>query len=206
MLTYHNDVGRTGQNRNETTLTTSNVNSTNFGLLSMIGVDGPVDGEPLYVGSLTISGAIHNTLFVEQRDSVYAFDADSFGQLWHTNKLPVPTKRRPTKWGRLQPSDPDHRHHVDSGDRSCGGSARKVLRVGTTKDPGKLSPATARADLTTGAERTDINSPTAIQATFSGKCLISHNTKNERHCCCFERRDLYGVDLALRHSGLTKPG
>jgi hypothetical protein len=64
VLTYHNDVGRTGQNLNETTLTTSNVNSSNFGLLGSAAVDGPVDAEPLYVGSLTLNGAVHNVLFV----------------------------------------------------------------------------------------------------------------------------------------------
>ncbi len=88
VLTYHNDSGRTGQNLSETTLTTSNVNSGQFGFLANIAVDGPVDAEPLYVGNLTINGAAHNVLFVAtENDSVYAFDADSFAQLWKVSVL-----------------------------------------------------------------------------------------------------------------------
>src|SRR5271163_2816064 len=88
VLTYHNDVGRTGQNLNETTLTTANVASAQFGQLGTINVDGPVDAEPLYVGGMTINGVAHNVLFVvTESDSVYAFDADSFAQLWHNAVL-----------------------------------------------------------------------------------------------------------------------
>jgi hypothetical protein len=88
VLTYHNDVGRTGQNLNETTLTTANVASAQFGQLGTINVDGPVDAEPLYVGGMTINGVAHNVLFVvTESDSVYAFDADSFTQLWHNAVL-----------------------------------------------------------------------------------------------------------------------
>jgi len=88
VLTYHNDVMRTGQNLNETTLTTSNVTSGQFGLIGTIAVDGLVDAEPLYVGGMTISGGTHDVLFAAtENDSVYAFDADTFGQLWHASVL-----------------------------------------------------------------------------------------------------------------------
>lgn len=49
VLTYHNDIGRTGLNANETILTTGNVNSTKFGKLGSLSVTGLVDAEPLYV-------------------------------------------------------------------------------------------------------------------------------------------------------------
>ncbi len=89
VLTYHNDVARTGQNLSETILTTSNVNSTQFGLLNTIPVDGLVDAEPLYVGDMTIGGATHNVVFVvTEGDSVYAFDADTLAQLWHVSLDP----------------------------------------------------------------------------------------------------------------------
>ena len=88
VLTYHNDNSRTGQNLNETTLTPTNVAGASFGQLGTINVDGPVDAEPLYVGGMTISGATHNVLFVvTESDSVYAFDADTFTQLWHNAVL-----------------------------------------------------------------------------------------------------------------------
>jgi hypothetical protein len=43
VVTYHNDVARTGQNLNEAVLTTANVNSTTFGKLRSLPVDGKVD-------------------------------------------------------------------------------------------------------------------------------------------------------------------
>ncbi|HKQ87868.1 MAG TPA: immunoglobulin domain-containing protein, partial [Candidatus Acidoferrales bacterium] len=83
VLTYHNDYARTGQNLNETILTTANVNSTTFGKLATLPVSGNVDAEPLYVSNLTVNGAVHNVLFVvTEQDMAYAFDADTFAQLW----------------------------------------------------------------------------------------------------------------------------
>ena len=67
VLTYHNDLSRTGQNLNETILTTSNVNSTGFGLLFTMDVDSTVDAQPLYVSSLTIAGVSHNCLLYTSR-------------------------------------------------------------------------------------------------------------------------------------------
>src|SRR2546425_629913 len=88
VLTYHNDNARTGQNLNETLLTLSNVNSTNFGKLGFLSVDGLVDAEPLYVANLTVAGSLHNVVFiVTEHDSVYAFDADTFAQLWKVTVL-----------------------------------------------------------------------------------------------------------------------
>src|SRR5207237_9967339 len=78
VLTYHNDNARTGQNLNDVMLTPANVNSTNFGKLFVISVDGKVDAQPLYVSSLTISGGPHNVLVVAtEHDSVDAFHADT---------------------------------------------------------------------------------------------------------------------------------
>ncbi len=88
VLTYHNDSARTGQNLNETLLTLSNVNSTNFGKLGSLSVDGRVDAQPLYVANLTVAGSLHNVVFiVTEHDSVYAFDADTFAQLWKVTVL-----------------------------------------------------------------------------------------------------------------------
>src|SRR6266481_2044748 len=64
VLTYHNDNARTGQNLNETLLTPNNVNSTNFGKLGFLSVDGLVDAQPLYVSKLTVAGSQHNVVFV----------------------------------------------------------------------------------------------------------------------------------------------
>jgi hypothetical protein len=88
VLTYHNDVARTGQNLSESTLTTANVKSASFGMVGNMSVDGGVDAEPLYVSNLMLGGGVHNVVYVvTENDSVYAFDADTFAQLWHVSVL-----------------------------------------------------------------------------------------------------------------------
>jgi hypothetical protein len=89
VLTWHNDNARSGQNLNETTLTPGNVNSSKFGKLFTLTVDGKVDAQTLYVASLRIrENGFHNVLFVvTEHDSAYAFDADSGAQLWHASML-----------------------------------------------------------------------------------------------------------------------
>src|SRR6201984_3025533 len=74
ILTQHNDNGRSGQNLDETTLNTSNVNQSSFGKLFWRTVDGFIYAQPLYVPDLTIQGSTHNVVYVAtQHNSVYAF-------------------------------------------------------------------------------------------------------------------------------------
>jgi hypothetical protein len=89
VLTYHNDIARSGQNLTETTLTTSNVNSAKFGKLGFYSVDGLVDAEPLYASSVSVpSNGTHNVLIVPtEHGSVYAFDADSGTKIWQITTL-----------------------------------------------------------------------------------------------------------------------
>ena len=79
VLTYHYDIQRTGQNLNETTLTTSNVNATTFGKVGELSVDGQIDGQALFVHQLAISGQGNkDVLYVAtENDTVYAVDAQS---------------------------------------------------------------------------------------------------------------------------------
>jgi hypothetical protein len=88
VLTYHNNDARTGLNPSEILLTLSNVNSSSFGKLFVIPVDGLVDAEPLYLSAVPISGTNHNLLIVvTEHDSVYAFDADTGSLIWHISTL-----------------------------------------------------------------------------------------------------------------------
>jgi hypothetical protein len=167
VLTYHNDNSRTGQNLNETILTTSNVNSSTFGQIGVLQpVSGLVDAEPLYAGNLTIHGATHNVVFVAtEGDQVYAFDADTFSQLWTTSLLV----------GSETPSD-----EVDG----CGqvapqigitstpvidltaGAHGTIFLAAMSKDSGGNYHQRLHAlDLTTGVEQS--GSPVQIQATYT---------------------------------------
>ena len=88
VVTYHNDIARTGLNANETILTPDNVTASKFGLLMTLLVDGKVDGEPLFLSNLTAGGQKRNVLYaVTEHDSVYAFDADSGTEIWKTSIL-----------------------------------------------------------------------------------------------------------------------
>jgi hypothetical protein len=84
VTTFKNDVARTGQFLTETTLTPTNVNSTSFGLLHNVKVDGKVDAQPLYLSQL----AGHNVVFAAtEHGSVYAIDADSGTPVWQVSLL-----------------------------------------------------------------------------------------------------------------------
>jgi Putative Ig domain len=90
VFTYHNDPDRTGQNLQEYALTTTTVNSSNFGVLFSCPVDGYVYAQPLYIANFAIGGQTRNVVFVAtEHDSVYAFDADSSScvKLWQTSFL-----------------------------------------------------------------------------------------------------------------------
>jgi hypothetical protein len=66
------------------------VNSTTFGKLFALGVDGYVCAQPLYVPGVAIPGqGTHNVLYVAtEHDSLYSFDADTGGApLWYVTFL-----------------------------------------------------------------------------------------------------------------------
>ena len=89
VLTYHNDLARTGQNLTETTLNTSNVNAAKFGKIGFYAADGLVDAEPLVASNVAIpNNGTHNLVMVAtEHASVYAFDQDSGAILWQTSLL-----------------------------------------------------------------------------------------------------------------------
>src|ERR1039458_6603 len=88
VLTWHDDIARTGQNQQETILTTANVKVKSFGKLFSDPIQGQAYAQPLYVPSVNIPGqGTHNVVYVvTEHDQVYAFEADTRGQpLWRVS-------------------------------------------------------------------------------------------------------------------------
>jgi Legume lectin domain/Chitobiase/beta-hexosaminidase C-terminal domain len=93
VTTQHIDNTRSGSYTFETRLTPSSVTPSNFSRLFSQSVDGQIYAQPLYMQNITISGTVHNVIFVAtENDTVYAFDADTNGganasPLWKASML-----------------------------------------------------------------------------------------------------------------------
>jgi hypothetical protein len=86
VLTRNYDQSRTGANLNETILTPANVNSSSFGKLYTVQLDGQVYAQPLFVSGLSIAGGTHDVVLVAtMMNSVYAIDAPTGNILWQEN-------------------------------------------------------------------------------------------------------------------------
>jgi hypothetical protein len=87
--TWHFDTYRSGLNASETSLSATSVSSSTFGKLFTYLVDGYAYAQPLLVSNVTISGTVHNVLYVAtESNNVYAFDADHYGTgapLWQVS-------------------------------------------------------------------------------------------------------------------------
>jgi Chitobiase/beta-hexosaminidase C-terminal domain/PQQ-like domain len=182
VTTYHNDLGRTGQNTRETTLTPANVNSTQFGKLYSVPVDGAVYAQPLYLWALNIAGGTHNVLYVvTEHDSVYALDAD-------TGTVYVRVSLIPSGGSTVN----------SSSDLGCGDLTPEVGITGTpvidpttgtlyvvakSKVGGSIVQYLHALDVTTLAEK--LGGPVLIQASVAGNGLdasaglVSFNAKQE---------------------------
>jgi hypothetical protein len=173
VTTYHNDNARDGWNSSETVLTAQNVNVNGFGKLRELPVDGKVDGQPLYVSSLSVAGQTHNVLIVvTEHGSAYAFDADSGTQLWQVSALGAnETTSDDHGCGQITPEIGITDTPVI--DRTHGPNGA-VFLVAMSKDAsGNYHQRLHALDLTTGAELQ--GSPSEIQASFPGTGYGSSN-------------------------------
>jgi outer membrane protein assembly factor BamB len=169
VLTYHNDIARTGLMPNETILTPANVNSTSFGLLFTILVDGKVDAQPLYASSV----GSHNLVIVAtEHGSLYAFDADSGTQVWHTSVSPGEGPSDDRGCGQVTPEIGITSTPVI--DRSVGPNGT-IFVVAMSKDgSGSYFQRLHALDLSTGLDLP--GSPKTVQATFPGSGDNSNGT------------------------------
>jgi outer membrane protein assembly factor BamB len=164
VLTYKNDLERSGQNLTEATLTPANVTSSKFGLLRILSVDGKVDAQPLYVSQLAVAGAARNVALVAtEHDSVYAFDSDTGTVLWQVSLLGSGETLSDAR-GCNQVTPEIGITSTPVIDRSAGAHGT-VFVVAMSKDASSAYHQRLHAlDLTTGAEL--LGGPTEISATF----------------------------------------
>lgn len=173
VTTFHNDDFRTGQNLQETILTLLNVNSSTFGKLFTILVDGVIDAQPLYLSAVPIAQGTHNVLYVvTENDSVYAFDADTGATLWQMSVLGTgETPSDPRNCGQITPEIGITSTPVI--DRASGPNGT-IYVVAMSKDSsGNYYQRLHALDVTTGQE--EFGGPVTIQAEYPGTGDNSQN-------------------------------
>jgi hypothetical protein len=167
VTTYHNDNARTGQNLSETILTPSNVNSSSFGKLFVITVDGKVDAQPLYLTQVSIPNqGMHNVLYLAtEHGSVYGLDADSGKALWQVSMLAGgETTSDDHGCGQITPEIGVTSTPVIDPKAGPHGT---IYVVAMSKDgSGSYHQRLHALDVTTGAE--EFSGPQYIQASFPG--------------------------------------
>jgi outer membrane protein assembly factor BamB len=169
VLTWHNDIARTGQNLKETMLTTKNVNTKQFGKLFSYPIEGQTYAEPLYVPNVRIPGqGIHNVVYVAtEHDQVYAFDADGLTTkpLWHDSFID-PANGITTVSTQHSPC-PSIRPEVGITSTPVIDATSGTIYVSAETDKkGTVTQHLHALDITSGIEK--FNGPVAIEASVNG--------------------------------------
>ena len=173
VLTYHNDIARTGQYLAETTLTPANVNAAHFGKVAFLAADGKVDAQPLYVGNVSMNGAQHNVVYVvTEHASVYAFDADTHATLWRRSLLGSGETTSDDR-GCPQITPEIGITSTPVIDRSRGANGILYAVAMSKAGNGVIHQRLHALDLSTGAEL--LGGPTEIAATYPGNGANSTN-------------------------------
>jgi hypothetical protein len=163
VVTYKYDTSRTGQNVNESILTTANVNPTTFGLQHFIATDGKIDAQPLYLSQLMIGGAARNVVFIAtEHGSVYAVDTSTYAELWKVSLIPAgQTASDDHSCAQITPEIGITSTPVI--DRKAGAHGVMYV-VAMSKDASNYHQMLHALDVTTGA---DVMPPREITATFT---------------------------------------
>ena len=129
VLTFHNDIYRSGVYAGEKNLTPTSVGPRRFGKIFARRVLGQIWGQPLYVEGVPIDGRPHNVVYVVTSENmVYGFDADDLSPNEQTPPLmqvhfgdpsPVPA----SDFGTIKPTN--------------GISSTPVIDLGNPPDPSK---------------------------------------------------------------------
>ena len=211
VTTYHNDNARSGQNLTETTLTPANVNSSSFGKLFVIAVDGKVDAQPLYLAQVSIPNTGH-TMFCMSQRSMAAY----------TVSMPIAVRcsGRSRRWPLAKPPVmimaaaryAGDRGHFDSCHRSKSRAERDDLCGRDVEGRSReLSPATAclGRDYRCGrvwrpAKHPGVFSGNRRQQFWRERRVCSRAIRRASGPALAERRGIHGMDFALRHSAIHR--
>ncbi len=167
VLTWHNDLARTGQNLAEVSLTLANVNAANFGKLFIMPMDGQVYAQPLVVSALSLPGfGVRDVVYAAtEHDTVFACDANTGAVLWQKSMLLAgETPADPQGCGDLTPELGITATSVI--DRMSGAHGA-IYVVAMSKDmSGHYFQRLHALDLTTGVE--EFGGPVTISANYPG--------------------------------------
>ena len=174
VLTWHNDLARTGMNPREWSLTSGNVNSTDFGKLWVANVDGQIYAQPLVVSGLYFPGwDTYNFLYVAtEHNSVYAIDADTGFFIWQRSLLgPGETPADTDECDSITPEIGITATPVI--DRHSGPNGTIYVATMSRDAAGNYFHKLHALDLTTGSE--EFGGPVEIIATYPGTGSNSSN-------------------------------
>jgi hypothetical protein len=198
VLTRNYNNQRTGTNLSETSLSVSNVNSSQFGRLFMLPVDDQVYAGVLYVAGLQISGGTHNVIYVATaNNSVYAFDADSLGvPLWSRNFNGSGAPSTNAELGQNCSPYNDFRGDIGIvGTPVIDGTAGTIFFVTRTVLNGATTQTLHAVNITNGEDQP--NSPQVIQASVSGNgdggttVVFNPVTQNQRPALALSQGVVY---------------
>src|SRR5579875_3607949 len=176
VLTYHNDLARTGQNLAETILTPANVSGATFGKIGFLPVNGLVDAEPLYVSQWTIAGGRSP----QRRSRLWANHARDRRDRYPRYRSRV---RRPRRHLLGRDVEGRERRLSSAPARDGSGDGRRIARQ-SRRDPSPLYRAGLRCD----------------------RYLRSRELRRASRLAPAEWEDLLGLHLALRPRQLSGLG
>jgi hypothetical protein len=207
VVTQHNDAARTGANLDETILTTTNVNVSQFGKIFERTVDDEIYAQPLYVAGVNVPGVgTRNVVYVATNsDSVYAFDADTptaSAPLWRVNYTNAAAGIVPishTDVGQSCGTYADFAGNIGiTGTPVIDSVAQTMYFVTRTKENGTFVQRLHAIDIRDGSERP--NSPRLIQASVVGtgdgrdannNIAFNSRTENQRAALLLDHGTVY---------------
>jgi hypothetical protein len=175
------DAGVSGANLTETTLNTSNVSPSTFGLVFKLAVDDVIYAQPLYVPNVAIANqGTHNVVYVAtMSDTLFAFDADTGVQLWSVN---FATSVGATPVPYAQFAFANNRNIVGNlgilSTPVIDPSTNLLYLVACTLENNTMVYRLHAVNITTGAEPTVLAGGTVISASYHGSTFVAtHQTQ-----------------------------